>query len=103
MLDLLQEELEQLEKDLQEEQTNLKQQQQQQERTSSTVTGQMCQESQVRARQCVCVCDCEKVLYCTLTLFMYYIICIIFKYTAPEKNKRLFQNIHVKSAFLVLW
>ncbi|XP_056628733.1 DNA excision repair protein ERCC-5 homolog isoform X2 [Triplophysa dalaica] len=40
------EELEQLERDLQEEQTNLKQQQQQQERTSSTVTGQMCQESQ---------------------------------------------------------
>lgn len=47
MLDFTQEELEQLEKDLQEEQTNLKQQQQQQERTSSTVTGQMCQESQV--------------------------------------------------------
>ncbi|XP_057187691.1 DNA excision repair protein ERCC-5 homolog isoform X1 [Triplophysa rosa] len=40
------EELEQLERDLEEEQTSLKQQQQQQERTSSTVTGQMCQESQ---------------------------------------------------------
>ncbi|XP_073722405.1 DNA excision repair protein ERCC-5 homolog isoform X1 [Misgurnus anguillicaudatus] len=40
------EELEQLERNLQEEQINLKQQQQQQERTSTTVTGQMCQESQ---------------------------------------------------------
>lgn len=40
------EELEQLERNLQEEQINLNLQRQQQERTSTTVTGQMCQESQ---------------------------------------------------------
>ncbi|XP_051982379.1 LOW QUALITY PROTEIN: DNA excision repair protein ERCC-5 [Xyrauchen texanus] len=40
------EELVQLERDLQDEQISLREQQQQQERHSSTVTGQMCQESQ---------------------------------------------------------
>ncbi|XP_036413023.1 DNA repair protein complementing XP-G cells homolog [Colossoma macropomum] len=40
------EELEQLERDLQAEQSSLQEQQQQQQRSAATVTGQMCQESQ---------------------------------------------------------
>lgn len=43
----LQEELLQLDRELQCEQMSLREQQQQQERSSTTVTGQMCQESQV--------------------------------------------------------
>lgn len=44
---VLQEELLQLDRHLQDEQTSLREQQQQQERSSTSVTGQMCQESQV--------------------------------------------------------
>lgn len=45
---VLQEELVELEKSLQAEQSSLRGQQQQQQRSAATVTGQMCQESQVR-------------------------------------------------------